>query len=143
MSFDDILKEWEKGEKKRKSGKGMDYWMQRYPPGKETEKREEQEQHNPKSLAASRRSALRVMKCQGFLDLHGLSAAESLTRVDTFLKNSVRDGLRKVLIIHGKGIHSKNGPVLGDKLKKFIERSPLRGNTAQPIGISAAEVPFG
>ena len=42
--------------------------------------------------------------------------------MNDFVANAMRRGLQKVLIIHGKGIHSADSEgVLGGLVKKFIE----------------------
>lgn len=43
------------------------------------------------------------------LDLHGLTAAEAETRIESFLKNAKARGIRTVRIITGKGLHSPQG----------------------------------
>jgi DNA-nicking Smr family endonuclease len=42
------------------------------------------------------------------LDLHGQLAEEAVTSLRFFLRESRLAGLRKVLVIHGKGLHSEN-----------------------------------
>ncbi len=49
------------------------------------------------------------------LDLHGAREAEVEARVARFVRDAARRGVRRVRIIHGKGLHSdRGGPVLGD-----------------------------
>ena len=58
---------------------------------------------------------------QNELDLHGLTVAEARPALVTFLNDSLRDGLRCVRIIHGKGLGSKNGePVLKRKVATWL-----------------------
>ena len=61
------------------------------------------------------------------LDLHGLTAAEAESRLNNFFTKARKAGWHKVLIIHGKGIHSKEEPVLKKVVMDFIEKSPLAG----------------
>ena len=42
------------------------------------------------------------------LDLHGMLQEEAVTALRFFLRESRLEGYRKVLIIHGKGLHSEN-----------------------------------
>jgi DNA-nicking Smr family endonuclease len=42
------------------------------------------------------------------LDLHGQLAEEAVASLRFFLRESRLAGLRKVLVIHGKGLHSEN-----------------------------------
>lgn len=60
---------------------------------------------------------------QAHLDLHGMIADEARPAVDRFLLASVQKGLRCVLIVHGKGLNSKDQtPVLKEKLKGWLSR---------------------
>ncbi|MCT4592201.1 MAG: Smr/MutS family protein [Candidatus Gracilibacteria bacterium] len=49
---------------------------------------------------------------QAELDLHGMIRSEANRSIDDFLDDSVEKGFKKVLIITGKGLHSKDGEVL-------------------------------
>ena len=82
----------------------MEQWLDAYPP---SDKDDELEKKGPVS-GAERRSQLLKMKPQRTLDLHGCRAADAADRVDEFIDSCVRDGLAKVLIVHGKGKHSTN-----------------------------------
>jgi DNA-nicking Smr family endonuclease len=42
------------------------------------------------------------------LDLHGMLAEEAVAALRYFLRESQLEGCRKVLVIHGKGLHSEN-----------------------------------
>ena len=42
------------------------------------------------------------------LDLHGMLQEEAASALRFFLRESRLDGHRKVLVIHGKGLHSEN-----------------------------------
>ena len=67
------------------------------------------------------------------LDLHGLTQDEAEKALETFIANAKRYGYRKVLIIHGKGIHSKDGnPVLAKLVRNFIERDKRCGASGHP-----------
>ncbi len=71
-------------------------------------------------------SKLRQMLPQVTLDLHGLTAEEAERRVREFLQDSYRNGMRKICIIHGKGIHAPQGQgVLKDVVLQEIERSKV------------------
>ena len=69
------------------------------------------------------------MKIDDVLDLHGLTIPEARTALDVFFDEAYREGFRKVLIIHGKGNHSKNGPVLGTWLKQYLDSCRKAGKT--------------
>ncbi len=88
---------------------------------KDTEKPEEKEKiYNPVKI-----------RVDDVIDLHGLTISEAGTALDLFIENAYKNGFRKVLIIHGKGRHSKNGPVLGLWVKKYLESSKKAGKTGQ------------
>lgn len=71
-------------------------------------------------------SKLRQMLPQVTLDLHGLTAEEAGRRVGSFLQDSYRNGMKKICIIHGKGIHAPQGQgVLKDVVLCEIERSKV------------------
>jgi len=67
---------------------------------------------------------------QAHLDLHGLTAAEAHEAVDRFLVESFRAGRRCVLIVHGRGLNSKDHtPVLKERLKAWL----AHGRTAKVV----------
>ncbi len=53
------------------------------------------------------------------LDLHGFTVEDAKAIVDEFLQHSLQQGYRVVLIIHGKGHHSKM-PILKNKLNHWL-----------------------
>lgn len=58
---------------------------------------------------------------QGHLDLHGLTVAEAREVVERFVVESFRAGRRCVLLIHGRGLNSKDQtPVLKERLKSWL-----------------------
>jgi DNA-nicking Smr family endonuclease len=63
---------------------------------------------------------------QRHLDLHGLTTEEAHLAVDAFLTQAVTDGHRTVLLVHGRGLHSKEGiPVLKERLKVWLTRGRI------------------
>jgi DNA-nicking Smr family endonuclease len=75
---------------------------------------------------------------QAHLDLHGKSRAEAKGEVDAFLRRSREQGKRCVLLVHGRGLHSKDQvPVLKDALRNWLAtarfgRHVLAFATARP-----------
>ena len=73
------------------------------------------------------------------LDLHGYTVDETRKVLDAiFFKNNYS----YIRIIFGKGIHSKNGPVLGQFVKRYLAKKSVRFNQAkiQNGGEGALEV---
>jgi DNA-nicking Smr family endonuclease len=62
-----------------------------------------------------------VWVMQAETDLHGLRRDEARERIDAFLREAVRDGLRCVRVVHGKGLGSPGKePVLKAKVKSWL-----------------------
>jgi DNA-nicking Smr family endonuclease len=83
---------------------------------------------------------------QDHLDLHGMTAEQARPAVDAFLAHAVRAGHRCVLIVHGRGLNSKDQtPVLKEKLKSWLARGRaaqivLAFTTARPVDGGAGAV---
>lgn len=78
-------------------------------------------------------NALRQMKPQDQLDLHNYKLEESFVAVKAFLDQSKARGLRKVLVITGKGIHSAGGEaVLRPAVSAAIANHPAVRETFTP-----------
>ena len=114
--FGEILKKWENTGKSGYIDK--DEILLKY------QKKEQPKIHRIKDL--------KKMKIQESLDLHGLTVSEAETELGKFIFESKKKGLRKVLIIHGKGYHSKKEPVLKSAVSKFLSDSPYTGMTGTP-----------
>ena len=57
------------------------------------------------------------------LDLHGLNVSQALQKVDQFIEQCRQDGMRCVLVIHGKGKHSSSRePVLKGELNGWLRQ---------------------
>ena len=79
------------------------------------------------------RNYLLNMQPEARLDLHGLHQDEAQISLDRFITDCKVRGLRKVLIIHGKGIHSHGSdPVLGELVRRFIEHDKRCGASGHP-----------
>jgi DNA-nicking Smr family endonuclease len=57
---------------------------------------------------------------QAHLDLHGLTVGGAREAFDAFMRQSVLDGLRAVLIIHGRGLSSPAEPVLKTRVAEWL-----------------------
>src|SRR5262249_49317336 len=63
---------------------------------------------------------------QAHLDLHGLTAALARQAVERFVLDAVRDGLRCVLVVHGRGHNSKDQvPVLKERMTSWLARGRI------------------
>jgi DNA-nicking Smr family endonuclease len=75
---------------------------------------------------------------QGHIDLHGMTREEAKHAVDAFLKKARQAGKRCVLLVHGRGIHSKDQmPILKEALRSWLAtarfgRHVLAFATARP-----------
>lgn len=104
----------------------MELWLRRYG----TVDKDEEIDRIERKKQNTDREYLKSLKPQAVIDLHGLTRDEAWQRLDAFTGDCVRRGLKKVLIIHGKGIHSNGSdPVLGDMVRKFIETDKRLGSS--------------
>lgn len=56
------------------------------------------------------------------LDLHGLTLAEAEIELNNFIASCRKEGLSRVRVIPGKGIHSPQGyGVLNDFVRKYLK----------------------
>ena len=63
---------------------------------------------------------------QGHVDLHGMNREEARAAVEDFLTRARSSGKRCVLIVHGRGLHSKDSiPVLKERIKAWLERGRI------------------
>ncbi|GHU43414.1 DNA mismatch repair protein MutS [Spirochaetia bacterium] len=76
---------------------------------------------------AEKRRRLLAKKCDARLDLHGKTQAESQEALKTFFASCHEQGMEKILIVHGKGNHSKEGNILKTLCRNFIEQCSYAG----------------
>ena len=75
---------------------------------------------------------------QAHFDLHGMTTSEAREAVERFILSSVIKGLRCVLIIHGRGLNSRDQiPILKERMSSWLKRGRLKKMvlafaTAQP-----------
>ncbi len=149
MNFADILDQWEKMDKKdTRPGassfrKGRDYSVNKPEPEKRANPMDiwlnrygvEDKDSGPSSWSrgdiiraqAEERRRLRRMKPEAVIDLHGLTRDDAEASLDAFFNECRVQGLRKILIVHGKGLHSEGQPVLFSMVRSYIERNPYAG----------------
>ena len=64
---------------------------------------------------------------QAHFDLHGMTASEARQAVERFILASAMKGLRCVLIIHGRGLNSRDQmPILKQRMSSWLKRGRLR-----------------
>ena len=138
MDFDSILDKWENRrdrgdnhstrsaeseipEASSKSAEGFnENALDRYLPGTEILQTKNSEEKPPVSEG---RSVWLKRPVQDSLDLHGLNGREAREELGRFIRSMRRRGLRKGLVIHGKGLHSPEGSVLLPLVRKYLEMS--------------------
>ena len=107
----------------------MEMWLRRYG----TIDKDKIAQEAAEIEKESNREYLINMKCEAHLDLHGLHQDEAEQRLNSFIGECKRRGLKKVMIIHGKGNHTKGtDPVLGKIVRSFIEKDSRCGMSGHP-----------
>lgn len=105
----------------------MEMWLRRYG----VEDKDAQESVSPAD-SARQRKMLRAMRCEDEIDLHGMTCDEAEAALNVFFENSIRCGLRKILIIHGKGNHSDGGAVLAPFVRSYLEKHKRAGECGHP-----------
>ena len=138
MNFGDILEEWEKIKREREetstppsdpkqkpgpsASAALDAWLAAN--GVSDKDDAEGRREADRGLESRRLAELRP---QAVLDLHGMTSDEAEAAIAEFVDSSSRRGLEKVLVIHGKGLHSSGMPVLKKVARRAIEAQPLAG----------------
>jgi DNA-nicking Smr family endonuclease len=90
---------------------------------------------DPNLLAKLRRGDFSI---QAHFDLHGMTTAEAREALERFILSSAIKGLRCVLIIHGRGLNSRDQiPILKKRMSSWLKRGRLKQMvlafaTAQP-----------
>ena len=106
----------------------MTEWMRRYGV---VDKDAAAEKAAEKELQKDR-AWLHDLPYEAQIDLHGLTAEEASVRLNQFVGECYKRGIRKILIIHGKGNHSEDMPVLAGMVRSFIERDYRLGESGHP-----------
>jgi DNA-nicking Smr family endonuclease len=80
---------------------------------------------DPRLVTRLRRGEFAV---QSHIDLHGLIQADAKAALEGFIVNSVRKGLRTVLVVHGRGLRSPGGmPVLKHAAAQWLSHGHMGG----------------
>ena len=116
-------------EESKKRANPMDVWLNRY--GTVDKDKIAEEVAEEQKLES--REFLQNMKPEARLDLHGLTRDEAWDRLSVFVNDCRKRGLKKILIVHGKGNHSHGtDPVLGPMVRTFIEQDSRLGASGHP-----------
>ncbi len=110
----------------------MDVWLRRYgviDKDVALERFQQQEQE-------SDREYLKKLPPEATIDLHGLTRDEAWNKLDGFVRECSRRGLKKILIVHGKGNHCNacqgEPSVLSAMVRSFIESDKRLGASGHP-----------
>jgi DNA-nicking Smr family endonuclease len=101
----------------------QEVWMQRYP----VIDKDAQEEQFKEELNMEDSTYLRSLAPEGTIDLHGLTRDKAWIDLDRYIDECKRRGFRKILIVHGKGNHSEEEPVLLQMVRTFIEQDNRLG----------------
>ncbi|SIQ64297.1 Smr domain-containing protein [Alkalispirochaeta americana] len=106
----------------------MELYLQRYPPcASATGMKDMDEEEDLRQRLAPRR-----LPVERTLDLHGMTQEEARLSLGRFLATARAEGIRKVLIIHGKGTHGETGGVLRRLVQGYLEADRSVGATGTP-----------
>ena len=126
MDFKDILEQWEstpEGRKAATEGRFSRMLREKEENLIDTEKLKV---HNGYKTGKASLGVLKSMRPQAELDLHGVTGNEARLMVEQFLSDSVAKRLQKVRIVHGRGLHSREGQaVLPELVAEMVKKSPL------------------
>jgi len=92
-----------------------------------------------RASAQEKRRRLRSKRPDAQIDLHGKTGDEAWVALESFFGDSRDKGLEKVLVIHGKGTHSKGEALLRRVVMSFIERCPFAGESGRGKACSGGE----
>lgn len=112
MDFGDILKQWETMD--------QDAPATARPAGRDAA---------PVDPVHLTRQDIERMPIDAVLDLHGMTTAEAEAALSAFFATAERSGCRKVLIVHGKGLHSASEPVLAAFVARWLDRRASAGRS--------------
>ena len=135
--FGEILEKWERKKSKGStSGDDVDSLaaiIDQYPPSDsdlvEDVDSGDDAQDNEE---ARRQRSLKRLPPEDSVDLHGMAGNHARRSIRRFLTESRARGLRKVLIVHGKGNHSQTEPILKRITLEELEASPIAGQSGTP-----------
>ena len=116
-------------EDSKKTINPMELWLRRYGTVDKDALNQQEEARNKYQS----RSSLVEMRPEARIDLHGLKREEAWARLEAFVADCEMRKIKKIMIVHGKGIHTHGSdPVLGEMVRKFIEQDKRLGTSGHP-----------
>lgn len=107
----------------------MELWLRRYGTVDKDALADQEEARNKYHS----RTSLVEMRPEARVDLHGMKQEEAWQRLESFISECEGKGIKKVIIVHGKGIHTHGtDPVLGEVVRRFIEHDKRLGTSGHP-----------
>ena len=109
----------------------MDLWLRRYG----VVDKDSLAQEVAERERGQNREYLKKLPFGAKIDLHGLTRDEAWERLDAFIGDCSRRGIQKVLIVHGKGHHSKEKSdvsILSAMVRTFVELDRRLGASGHP-----------
>lgn len=74
------------------------------------------------------------------LDVHGLNRVQAVSAVDALLTSALDSGLRTLLIVHGRGVHSGvEGPVLQSAITQYL----VQARSGSILALASAPAQWG
>lgn len=109
----------------------MDLWLRRYG----VVDKDSLAQEVAERERGQNREYLKKLPFGAKIDLHGLTRDEAWERLDAFIGDCSRRGIQKVLIVHGKGHHSREKSdvsILSAMVRTFVELDRRLGASGHP-----------
>lgn len=100
----------------------MEEWLEKYPPSRK-DLGDREPRRKPNRSKSPYLDDLKKEEPRKTVDLHGLTGVEAREIINRELLVSRKAGLRKIRIIHGKGLHSDTGPVLRGVVMEILSSS--------------------
>lgn len=125
MDFKDILEQWETTPEGRKAATESRFSRMMREKEESLKTIGQQKRHTGYKTGKASLGTLKSMRPQAELDLHGVTGNEARVLVERFLEESVGKSLQKVRIVHGRGLHSRDGAaVLKEMVEALVKDSP-------------------
>jgi DNA-nicking Smr family endonuclease len=116
----------------------MEKWLAAFPPpsaaAREQEKPDDAADKKDILFFKNKTAGKSRRKFPDRIDLHGFTKEDAARHLRDFIRNSIRGGLRKILVIHGRGLNSPGEAVLPALVRSELETNPhvLDFGTAPP-----------